>query len=90
MTVHGWHVWWACWFAVSFFSFLTAETIALIQGKGGTLSGTIWWLEGWKSGRVDDFRNVGAWTAGHFLIGGALFVVLLWLIGHFVWHLWAG
>lgn len=84
--LHNWHRFWLIWFCASFFTFLAAEVYALVTDYRKTLSETIWWIEGYKSGA--DFADVSKWTAGHFLLGGAFGVVFIWLIGHFIFRWW--
>ncbi|MGH3438118.1 MAG: hypothetical protein ACRDRN_16825, partial [Sciscionella sp.] len=60
------------------------ELYALATHHGeNTLSAQIWRLEQYKSGQV-----ITQWTALHFLIGGVIVVLLLWLIGHFTFGIW--
>lgn len=75
---------WLIWFIVMTVSFLIPEVIALCTNVYATLSWTLWDLEGFLPGQ----DNVLKWSAVHFLIGGLLIVLLLWLIGHLVFGIW--
>lgn len=79
-------VYWGVWALVTFVSFIVPETIALFTNVKNTLSWQVWNLE---STRPGGGTQVGHWTAAHFLVGGVLIVLLLWLIGHLVFGLWA-
>jgi hypothetical protein len=88
MNAHGFRVYWTCWFIGWFIvGFLPVEIYCLIKKNGGTLSETIWWLEGYRPGQ-QDFGNILRWNAGHFLFSLTLTVVLVWLIGHFDFRIW--
>jgi hypothetical protein len=81
---HALSVYWLVWFLVSIGSFMAVEFWALARGRGqDTLSAQIWRLEQFLPG-----QNLWQWTALHVLIGGGLFVLLGWLIGHFVFGVW--
>ena len=83
--MNGWSWFWTAWFAVSFAAFLIPEIWALVTGHPeNTLSAQIWRLESLKAG-----QHVWQWTAAHWLIGGVLAVVLIWLLFHFVAGIWA-
>lgn len=84
----GWHRYWLIWFLLAFTAFLIPEVYCLVKGNGGTLSESVWWLEGWRHGMTDaTFDNPWNWTAGHFLFAGVFnTVVVLWLNIHFVLH----
>lgn len=79
----GWQKWWAIWASVSFLSFIVPELVAAFTDPRNTLSWTVWDLEGGSPG-----DSITKWTATHVLVGGALLVVLLWLIGHLVFGIW--
>ena len=79
-----WHKYWLVWFAVSFGAFIVPEVYALCTNARNTLSWSLWDLEQFTPG-----QTIAHWTAVHFLVGGVLFVTLLWLIGHFVFGIWA-
>lgn len=80
-------IYWLLWF---FGGFLGVELFCLARSNGGTLSETIWWLEGWRKGQsVADFRNPWLWTAGHCLVTGSCAVLFAWVFFHFALHLWA-
>lgn len=85
---HAFRVYWLIWFVAWFLiGFLPVEIYCLVKRNGGTLSESIWWLEGWRKGMTDgEFDNPWDWSAGHALFGGALTLVLLWLIFHFLLH----
>jgi hypothetical protein len=84
----SWHKYWLIWFVLWFVvGFLPVEFYCMAKRNGGTLSETIWWLEGYKPGDVD-FADIAKWTAGHVLFGGVLSLVLLWLVGHFLLRWW--
>ena len=80
---------WASWYWLTlcgawFVGFCAVEFPALLTGHPeNTLSAQIWRLEGFIPG-----QSVWQWTAVHFLIGGAILVLLVWLIGHFVLGVW--
>lgn len=78
---------WLIWFIVAFpLAFLVPELIALASGHPeNTLSAQIWRLEGFLPGHAG---VVWHWTALHFLIGGVLAILLVWLIGHFTLGIW--
>ena len=85
----NWHRYWAIWFLVWFVvGFLPVEIYCLVKRNGGTLSETIWWLEGYRANRAADFDQIAKWTAGHVLFGGILALVLPWLVGHFLLRWW--
>jgi hypothetical protein len=79
-----WSAYWLGWFILTFVvGFLPAEIYALATNTQHTLSWTIWHLEGFLPG-----QSVVNWTAVHVLVGGALLLVLGWLIGHLVFGIW--
>jgi hypothetical protein len=78
-----WKLYWALWALGTFASFLIPELIAVFTNPKNTLSWTVWDLEGGNPG-----DPIGAWTTAHVLLGGALLVVLVWLIGHLVFGIW--
>lgn len=83
--MNGWSSYWAAWFGVAFAAFLIPEVWALFtRHPENTLSAQIWRLEQLKAG-----QHVWQWTAAHWLIGGILAVVLIWLLFHFVAGIWA-
>lgn len=84
---NGWSWYWLIWFIVAFpVAFLVPELIALASGHPeNTLSAQIWRLEGFLPGHAG---VVWHWTALHFLIGGVLAILLVWLIGHFTLGIW--
>lgn len=82
----GWQKYWLLWASVSFVSFIVPELWAIFTvGASGTLSGSIWKLEGLVPGQPLD-----KWGTAHVLIGGTLTLVLIWLIGHLVIGIWTG
>lgn len=82
----GWHRYWLIWFTVSFTAFIIPELVAVFTvGAPGTLSGTIWDLEGLVPGQPLD-----KWGTAHVLIGGFLTLVFIWLIGHLALGIWTG
>lgn len=83
MTTHGWHVYWLVWFLVWFTAFIIPEIYALIVNAKWTLSETVWWLEKEHPGEA-----IHAFSAFHILFGGMLAVVLIWLVGHFIFEIW--
>lgn len=83
MTTHGFHVYWGVWAIVLFVSFIVPEVIGLVRNKAWTLSETLWRIEEMAPG-----QSVFKWQAAHFLIGGMLIVLLVWLLGHLVFGLW--
>lgn len=75
---------WLIWFLASFGSFLIFEVGALATGHPEkTLSAAIWRLERFRAG-----QPIWQWNAAHYLLGGALLVVLTWLLGHFILGWW--
>lgn len=82
-TLHAWHVFWLAWFATSFFTFLGFEIYALCTDWRRTLSAAVWHFEDTAPG-----QPIVNWTALHFLFGGALITVFVWLIGHFLFDIW--
>jgi hypothetical protein len=79
-----WSWYWLILCGAWFVGFCAVEFPMIATGHGeNTLSAQVWRLEGFLPG-----QSVIDWGAAHFLIGGALIVVFLWLIGHFVWGLW--
>lgn len=82
--MNGWSWYWLIWFMASFALFIVPESIALATHHvENTLSAQVWRLEGLQNG-----QPIWQWTALHVLVGGALAVVLLWLVGHFVLGFW--
>lgn len=77
-TYGGWHLYWALWFCLSFFSFLAVEIYALLTDWQRTLSAAVWHLEGFVPG-----QRVIDWSAFHFLFIGVLGVLFVWLFFHF-------
>jgi hypothetical protein len=73
---------WLAWFLVLLISFLVPELYSLFSHRaGGTLSETIWRLEGLQpDGRL-------RWNAFHFLFIGELLILDVWLLAHFGWRL---
>jgi hypothetical protein len=84
--VKGYALYWLIWFGVLFVSFIVPELIALFSNPRNTLSWTLWNLEQVVPG---SHQPVWQWTALHVLIGGVLAVLLVWLIGHLVFGIWA-
>lgn len=83
--MNSWSWYWLGWFLVSFGFFIVPEVIAITRRHTeNTLSAQIWRLEGITPG-----HGLASWTAGHFLIGGLLVLVLGWLIFHFFLGLFA-
>jgi hypothetical protein len=82
--MNAWSWYWCCWLTGVLVSFAVPETIALATGHPrNTLSWNIWTFFGGKPG-----ESPLAWSATHFLVGGALAVGLVWLIGHLIFGLW--
>lgn len=86
----GWQKYWLIWFIVTFpLGFLIPELVAVFTPNShGTLSESIWTLEGLVPGQPLD-----KWGTAHVLIGGMLALVLIWLVGHLVlgiWTMWKG
>lgn len=78
-------VYWLAWFAASFLTFIGPEVYVLVTGRSQlTLSAYIWRME-----ELVPDQPIWLWPAAHFLIGGALGIVLIWLIGHFLFGIWA-
>lgn len=87
-TPGGWNAWswyWLTWFVLCFpATFFIPEMYALLTGHAeNTLSAQIWRLEGFVPG-----QPFTSWSAVHFLIGGVIAVLLIWLLGHFVLGIW--
>lgn len=81
---HAVSIFWAVWFGTSVLTFMVVEFWALAARRPqDTLSAQVWRLEQMAPG-----ESLWQWTALHVLVGGALFVLLAWLIGHFVFGLW--
>lgn len=76
-------IYWLIWFVGTFVTFIVPEVWWLIKNKQYTLSWTLWHVEQFTPG-----QGIAHWTAGHFLIGGIIMVLLLWLMGHLVIGLW--
>lgn len=75
---------WLTWFLVVLVSFLVPEIYSLVSHHPeGTLSDTIWRLEGEKPGQPFVLK----WNAFHLLFMGELLLVDIWLFFHFGWGL---
>lgn len=73
---------WLWWFIILLVSFLIPEIYSLATHHvQGTLSDTIWRLEGEGVGKPFKLQ----WNAFHFLFIGELVLVDVWLIFHFGW-----
>lgn len=73
---------WLGWALFLFFTFAVPEFYSLgIHHPQGTLSETVWRLEGMHDGKF------GKWTAAHLLFTGELILIDVWLICHFGWGL---
>lgn len=84
MSAHAANRYWAIWFVVLLVSFLIPEVYSLVVHRPqGTLSDTIWRLEGEQPGAPFRLR----WNAFHFLFIGELLLIDVWLICHFGWGL---
>lgn len=83
----GWSWYWLIWFVITFpVAFLVPEIYNIASGRPqDTLSAQIWRLEQFLPRQAGP---IWSWTAMHFLIGGVLAVLLIWLIGHFVAGVW--
>jgi hypothetical protein len=82
--MNGWSWWWLSWFTVSFVTFILPEAYCLVTGHvANTLSWTVWRAESFLPG-----ESVWHWTALHVLLGGALFVGLVWLACHLFFGIW--
>jgi hypothetical protein len=80
-----WGRWyWPIWMVATFLFFIGPEVFALITNWKNTLSNWVW-----VALRVKTGQSITDWTAAHFLVGGMLIVVFGWLVGHFLFHLWA-
>lgn len=77
---------WLVWFILSIpVAFLIPELIMLAKHRPeDTLSAQVWRLEQFLPG-----QQLWQWTALHFLLGGIIALMFVWLIGHFLWGLWA-
>jgi hypothetical protein len=84
MKFSAWSWYWIAWFFAAFLAFLVPEIIAIVRKNGQTLSQNIWRMEGFLSPGY----NIWHWTAIHILFSGALLLTFIWLIGHFVFHIW--
>lgn len=81
--MNAWSWYWLGWLLSSFTFFIIPESFALASRKPeNTLSAQIWRLEGAVTG-----QPIWQWTAVHFLLGGIIFVFLMWLMLHFVLRL---
>lgn len=81
---HAVTVFWIVWFFGSVATFMVMEFAMLAKGRPqDTLSAQVWRLEQLLPG-----QNLWQWTALHVLIGGALGVLLIWLLLHFVLGIW--
>lgn len=82
--MNGWSWYWLAWFEVSILAFLGPELYALFtRHNENTLSANIWRLE-----QVQTGQSLWQWTALHFLVGGSLALLLVWLIFHLVFGIW--
>ena len=63
--------------------FGVGEGYTLATNWQNTLSANIWRMEDFMPG-----QSVINWSAVHFLFIGVLFVIDIWLLGHFGWGLW--
>lgn len=81
--MNAWSWYWLWWAVLSLLGgFLVPECWALFaKHPENTLSAQIWKLQGVQPGEPFDITK---WSAGHFLIGGLLILLFLWLIFHFV------
>lgn len=78
--MNAWSWYWLGWFFTAFVTFIVPESIALASRKSyNTLSAQVWRLEG-----LQDGQGFSHWTALHFLLGGVLTLVLIWLVFHFL------
>lgn len=85
--MNAWAGYWLTWFLVTITTFAVPETYALVTGHPeNTLSAQIWGLEGILSGQ----EPIWQWTAAHILIGGSLFLGLVWLAFHLLFGIWRG
>jgi len=72
---------WLGWFIFCLVAFLVPELYSLVVHKpSGTLSDTIWRLEGEQNGKLKP-------NAFHFLFIGELLLIDVWLLLHFGWRL---
>lgn len=82
--MNGWSIYWTVWTVAMFVAFAIPEFWALATGHPeNTLSENVWRLEQLLPG-----QHVWQWTAVHALVGGALFVLLIWLAFHFTFGIW--
>lgn len=85
--MNGWSVWWLIWFLVTLTSFAVPEAYALVtRHPENTLSSQIWALEGVVPGR---WTPIWMWSAGHYLVGFGLGLILIWLFFHFLFGMFA-
>ena len=83
--MNKWSLYWLIWFTASFATFIVPELWAIIsRHTENTLSAQVWALEDAVAG-----QSPLSWTAVHWLLGGLFFVIFIWLIGHFVFRIWA-
>lgn len=74
--------WVLVWFALGFG---IPEGIALATGHPeNTLSDQVWHIEGLGQNGQSQFMNPAHWTFGHWFV----FCGMIWLLGHFVDHIW--
>lgn len=84
MTAYLANRYWLGWFLFLLVSFLIPEVYSLVVHRPqGTLSDTIWRLEGEQPNGTFQLR----WNAFHFLFIGELVLIDVWLICHFGWGL---
>ena len=82
--MNGWSVYWLTWLTVTFASFLAPEVYALAtKHPENTLSWQIWRLE-----KIMPGESIWHWSALHILLGGSLFIGLVWLAVHLVFGIW--
>jgi hypothetical protein len=83
VSLTWWHRFWLIWFLVPLSLFLVAEIYALCTDWRRTLSAAVWHFEHFRAG-----QPVNQWSAAHFLFIGVLFLIDVWLLGHFAFGWW--
>lgn len=84
---NGWSWYWLEWFVEMFaVRFLVPELWQLWSGHSeNSFSAQVWRIEGVNPGMPQSIFN---WSFAHYAVGGILALLLIWLIGHFVFGLW--
>lgn len=82
--MNSWSVYWMCWLTATLTSFAIPEGWALTTGHPeNTFSWQVWHVEHLTPG-----QPFWQWTAFHVLVGGSVFIALIWLAGHLLFGIW--